>query len=240
MPEHTVGTREEFEAAHAELLEREKEHTRQADAIAEQRRELPWVRIDKDYRFETAGGERSFADLFDGRSQLLIYHFMYGPAYEAGCPACSSIADTIDGITAHLAAKDVTMICASRAPIDRLLAFRERMGWSFDWVSHTDDFGFDFGFSHTDEEIQSFIEGVPAIVGEPAAMCGTDVAGYLTESPGLMAFALDDGTVYHTYTAANRGVEVVMGYYPVLDRAPLGRNEGPEFWLRRHDENGTP
>jgi predicted dithiol-disulfide oxidoreductase (DUF899 family) len=239
MPEHKVGTREEFEAAHAELLEREKEHTRNADKLAEARRELPWVQIDKDYRFQAADGEKSFADLFDGRSQLLIYHFMFGPVYESGCPACSSIADTIDGITAHLAAKDVTMICASRAPLDKLLPFRERMGWSFNWVSHTDAFGFDFGFSHTDEEAQSFAEGAPAIVGEPAAMCGTDKAGYLTESPALVAFALDDGTVYQTYAAASRGVEVVMGYYPVLDRAPLGRNEGPEFWLRRHDEYGT-
>jgi predicted dithiol-disulfide oxidoreductase (DUF899 family) len=197
------------------------------------------VPIDTEYNFETDGGTKSFPELFDGRSQLLIYHFMFGPAYEAGCPVCSSIADSIDGDIVHLKARDVTMICVSRAPLEKLQAYKERMGWSFDWVStYRSDFNFDFGYSYTDEEVRSFIEGgPPPVVDELAAMCGTDPGGYMTEGPGLSAFALSDGTVYHTYATTNRGAEPLMGY-GLLDRAPKGRSEGdpPEFWLRRHDE----
>lgn len=238
MTKHKIGTREEWQAARDELLEREKELTRRNDELAQQRRELPWVRIEKEYSFATDGGTKSFPELFDGRSQLLIYHFMFGPAYEAGCPVCSSIADSIEGDIVHLRARDVTMICVSRASLDKLQAYKERMGWSFDWVStYGSDFNFDLGFSYTDEEVRSFLEGGPPPVVE-AAMCGTDPAGYMTEGPGLSAFALSDGIVYQTYVATTRGVEPLMGYYALLDRAPKGRNEGdpPEFWFRRHDE----
>jgi predicted dithiol-disulfide oxidoreductase (DUF899 family) len=240
MSEHRIGTREEWQAARDELLEREKELTRRNDELARQRRELPWVPIDKEYSFETDGGTKSLPELFAGRSQLLIYHFMFGPAYEAGCPVCSSIADSIDGDIVHLRARDVTMICVSRAPLEKLQAYKERMGWSFDWVStHGSGFNFDLGFSYTEEEVQSFLEGgPPPVIDEIAAMCGTDPAGYMTEAPGLSAFALSDGIVYQTYATTNRGAEPLMGYYGLLDRAPKGRNEGdpPEFWLRRHDE----
>jgi predicted dithiol-disulfide oxidoreductase (DUF899 family) len=240
MSEHRIGTREEWQAARDELLKREKELIRHNDELARQRRELPWVPIDKEYSFETDGGTKSLAELFDGRSQLLIYHFMFGPAYEAGCPVCSSIADSIDGDVAHLRARDVTMICVSRAPLEKLQAYKERMGWRFDWASsYGSDFNFDVGFSYTDEEVRSFIEGgPPPVIDGVAAMCGTDPAGYMTESPGLSAFALSDGIVYQTYATTDRGVEPLMGYYGLLDRAPKGRNEGdpPEFWFRRHDE----
>ncbi len=241
MAEHRIGTREEWRAARDELLTLEKELTHRNDELARRRRELPWVPVEKEYSFETDAGTRSLAELFDGCSQLLVYHFMFGPEYEAGCPVCSSIADTIDPQVVHLRARDVTMICVSRAPLERLQAYKRRMGWSFTWVStHDSDFGFDMGFSHTAEEVQAWMEGeLPPVITEVAAMCGTDPAGYMTEGPGLTAFALSDGTVYHTYTTTNRGVEPVMGYYGLLDRAPLGRNEGdpPEFWLRRHDEH---
>jgi predicted dithiol-disulfide oxidoreductase (DUF899 family) len=165
---------------------------------------------------------------------------MFGPAYEAGCPVCSSIADSIDGDVVHLRGRDVTMICVSRASLDKLRAYKERMGWSFDWVStYGSDFNFDLGFSYTDEEVRSFLEGgPPPVIDEVAAMCGTDLAGYMTEGPGLSAFALSDGIVYQTYATTARGVEPLMGDYGLLDRAPKGRNEGdpPEFWFRRHDE----
>jgi predicted dithiol-disulfide oxidoreductase (DUF899 family) len=240
MSEHRIGTREEWQAARAELLEGEKELTRRNDELARQRRDLPWVPIDKEYSFGTDAGTKSLAELFDGRSQLLIYHFMFGPAYEAGCPVCSSIADSIDGDIVHLRARDVTMICVSRAPLEKLQAYKARMGWSLDWVSaHGSDFNFDLGFSYTDEEARSFVEGgLPPVLDEVAGMCGTDPAGYLTERPGLSAFALSDGIVYQTYATIDRGGEPMMGYYSLLDRAPKGRNEGdpPEFWLRRHDE----
>ena len=240
MNEHRIGTREEWQAARNELLEREKELTRRNDELARQRRELPWVPIDKEYSFETDAGNKSLPELFDGRSQLLIYHFMFGPAYEAGCPVCSSVADTFDGVLVHLRARDVTMICASRAPLEKLQAYKTRMGWSFDWVStHESDFNFDFGRSYTEEEVGSFLQdGPPPVITEVAAASGTDPAGYLTEGPGLSAFALGDGVVYQTYTTTARGLEPLMGYYGLLDRAPMGRNEGdpPEFWLRRHDE----
>jgi predicted dithiol-disulfide oxidoreductase (DUF899 family) len=240
MTEHGVGTREEWQAARDDLLVREKELTRRNDELARQRRELPWVHIEKEYSFETDGGTKSLPELFDGRSQLLIYHFMFGPEYEAGCPVCSSIADTIDPQVVHLRARDVTMICVSRTPLERLQAYKGRMGWSFDWVStHGSDFNFDFGFSHTEEEVRSFLkDGPPPVVSEVAAACGTDLAGFMAEGPGLSAFALSDGVVHHTYATTNRGLEPVMGYYGLLDRAPMGRNEGdpPEFWFRRHDE----
>jgi predicted dithiol-disulfide oxidoreductase (DUF899 family) len=241
MTTHEVATREEWLAARAELLEREKELTRLNDELARQRRELPWVPMEKDYSFQTGTGTKTLAELFDGRSQLLVYHFMFGPEYEAGCPACSSIADSIDGDIVHLKARDVTMLCASRAPLDRLQAYKRRMGWSFEWISTLDsDFNFDFGFSHTEEELLPFLEGggVPPVVDELAVACGTTPAGYIAEGPGLSAFALSDGVVYHTYSTTARGGEPLMGYYALLDRAPLGRNEGdpPEFWLRRHDE----
>jgi predicted dithiol-disulfide oxidoreductase (DUF899 family) len=180
------------------------------------------------------------AELFDGRSQLLMYHFMFGPEYDAGCPVCSSIADTIDPQVVHLGARDVTLICASHAPLEKLQAYKERMGWSFNWVStHGSEFGFDFGFSYHGEQVQAWLEdAASSVVPRVAAMCGTDPAGYLTEGPGLLAFALSGGVVYHTYTTTYRGLEPLMGYYGLLDRAPNGRNEGdpPEFWLRRHDE----
>ena len=240
MPEHRVGTREEWQAERDELLAAEKELTRRNDELAERRRALPWVPIEKDYSFATEDGTKSLAELFDGRSQLLVYHFMFGPRYETGCTACSSIADTLSPQVPHLAARDVTMICVSRAPLDKLLAYRERMGWSFDWVSSADsDFNFDFGHSHTEEEVRPFLDGeLPPAVGQMAEFSGTDTAGYLEESPGMSAFTLDDGVVYQTYAATNRGLEPAMAYYFLLDRAPLGRQEksGTEHWLRRHDE----
>jgi predicted dithiol-disulfide oxidoreductase (DUF899 family) len=240
MVEHRIGTREEWQAARDALLEREKELTDRNDELARERRDLPWVPVDKEYSFETEEGTKTLPDLFAGRSQLLIYHFMFGPAYEAGCPVCSSIADNIDGNVAHLRARDVTMICASRAPLGKIQAYKQRMGWRFDWVStHGSDFNFDFGFSYTDDQVRSFLgDGPPPVITEVAAACGTDPGGYLTEGPGLSVFALADGAVHHTYATSARGLEPVMGYYGLLDRAPLGRNEGdpPEFWLRRHDE----
>ena len=240
MPEHKVGTREEWQAARDELLAKEKELTRRNDELAQERHELPWVPVEKDYRFETEDGTKSLADLFDGRSQLLVYHFMFGPSYEAGCTVCSSIADTLDPNAVHLRARDVTLICSSRAPLDKLLAYRQRMGWSFDWVSTAgSDFHRDLGFAYTEEELKPFLQGeLPPIVNQMAKASGTDVAGYVSEGPGLSAYALSDGTVYRTYLTTARGLEPAMGYYSLLDRAPMGRQEEGEqsFWLRRHDE----
>ena len=240
MTEHKVGTREEWQAARNELLEREKELTRRNAELSRQRRELPWVPVEKEYSFETDDGTRTLAELFDGRSQLLVYHFMFGPEYTAGCPVCSSGADTFDGAVSHLNARDVTFLCVSRAPLERLQAYRRRMGWSFPWVSSQgSDFNFDFDASHTEEQLKPFLEGgnlgpVPGL----AAACGTDPAGYLAEAPGLSAFALSGGAVYHTYSTYARGLEIMLGFYGLLDRAPRGRNEGdpPEMWIRRHDE----
>jgi predicted dithiol-disulfide oxidoreductase (DUF899 family) len=239
MTAHKVGTRDEWQRARDELLVREKELTRRNEELARERRELPWVRIDKDYRFDTEDGTKTLAELFDGRSQLVVYHFMFGPRYDAGCPVCSSAADTFSGAVDHLRARDVTFTCISRAPLAKLLAYRERMGWRFPWASSGDsDFNFDFDVSHTEQEIAPWLEGELGPVPRLAADCGTDVAGFMTEGPGLSAFALDDGVVYHTYSTYQRGLEVLMGYYPLLDRAPFGRNEGepPEPWMRRHDE----
>jgi predicted dithiol-disulfide oxidoreductase (DUF899 family) len=243
MPEHKVGTQEEFDAAREELLAEEKELTRRSDELARKRRELPWVPVEKDYSFETEAGTKSLAELFDGRSQLLIYHFMFGPSYEAGCPVCSSIADTIDPNAVHLAARDVTMLLVSRAPVEKLQAYKQRMGWSLEWASAGGtDFNRDLGFTHTEEELRPFLEGeIPGAVTQNAESCGTDVAGYVTEAPGLSAYALSDGTVYRTYVTTARGLEPAMAYYGLLDRTPMGRNEGGDrpFWVRRHDEYET-
>jgi predicted dithiol-disulfide oxidoreductase (DUF899 family) len=240
MTEHKVGTREEWQRARNELLEREKELTRRNDELASQRRELPWVEVDKEYTFETDEGTKTLAELFDGRSQLLVYHFMFGPEYAAGCPVCSSAADTFDGGVAHLNARDVTFLCISRAPLERLQGYKRRMGWNFPWASSLGtDFNFDFHASHTDEQLVPFLEGdLPPVVAQIAAACGTDLAGYVAEAPGLSAFTLSDGVVYHTYSTGARGLEPLMGFYPLLDRVAKGRDEGgsTEFWIRRHDE----
>jgi predicted dithiol-disulfide oxidoreductase (DUF899 family) len=242
---HRVGTREEWLVARDELLAREKEHTRLGDELARQRRELPWVLVEKDYRFDTNGGEQSLAELFEGRSQLLVYHFMFGPSYAAGCPVNSSIADTIDGVLPHLHARDVTFVLVSQAPLAKLEAYRRRMGWHVPWASAAPgDFNFDLGFSHTAEEGREVVAqmtgaGIPPIVEHNARASGTDAAGYMTESPGFSSFVLEDGVVYHTYSTTWRGLEFVMGYYPILDRAPLGRGENDDdwqLWIRRHDE----
>ena len=241
--DHRIGTREEWAAARADLLVREKEHTRLGDELARRRRELPWVRIEKDYCLDTDAGPRAFADLFDGRSQLLIYHFMFGPTYEAGCPINSSIADSIDGLLPHLNAHDVTMLLVSQAPLEKLQAYRRRMGWNVTWVSSANgEFNRDLGYSSGEDQTRAWVdqnlESLPPIVERNARASGTDVAGYLTQSPGFSAFALEDGIVYQTYATGWRGVEFLMGYYPILDRAPKGRDEGDGFqlWLRRHDE----
>jgi predicted dithiol-disulfide oxidoreductase (DUF899 family) len=238
MPAHTVGTRDEWQAARAELLAREKALTRENDAISAARRDLPWVLVDKQYSFETQDGTKSLADLFDGRSQLLMYHFMFGTEYTAGCPVCSSGADTYNGALAHLNARDVTFLCVSRAPLDRLLAYRGRMGWSFPWVSQNGDFNADFGAAYPEEQLKPFLEsGNLGPVPELAASCGTDPAHYMTEAPVLSAFALEDGDVYQTYSTTARGLEPLMAYYGLLDLAPRGRDEGsPNMWIRRHDE----
>jgi predicted dithiol-disulfide oxidoreductase (DUF899 family) len=244
MTDHKIGSREEWQAGREELLRREKEHTRMGDELARQRRELPWVRVEKEYRFETDEGSRSLAELFDGRSQLLVYHFMFGPSYEAGCPVCSSSADAVIGVLPHLRARDATMLYVSRAPLETLQAYKRRMGWGFPWASSADsDFNFDFGASYTDAQVREhmgpMLEGEPPpVLRQMAAATGTDVAGYLAEVPGFSAFVLADGAVYHTYSTHARGLEFLMGYYPILDRAPKGRDEAgsSEFWLRRHDE----
>jgi predicted dithiol-disulfide oxidoreductase (DUF899 family) len=242
---HKIGTREEWQAARDELLAREKEHTRLGDELAQQRRELPWVPVEKDYRFDTDAGEKSLAELFDGRSQLLFYHFMFGPSYELGDAVNSSIADAVDGVLPHLHARDVTFVFVSQAPLAKLQAYKRRMGWSFPWVSSAPgEFNFDLGFSHTEDEGRAVVEqmmgtaGPPPIVEHNARVSGTDVVGYMTESPGFSAFVKDDGAVFQTYSTTWRGLEFVMTYYPMLDHAPKGRQEGDDWqlWLRRHDE----
>jgi predicted dithiol-disulfide oxidoreductase (DUF899 family) len=242
MTDHKVVNGEEWQAARDELLQREKEHTRMADELARQRRELPWVAIEKEYRFDTDDGTRLLAELFDGRSQLLIYHFMFGPSYHAGCPVNSSMADGLDGLLPHLHARDVTLLLVSQAPLAKLQAYKQRMGWSLPWVSSANtDFNFDFGASYTEEQVRSWgldEDALPPIVAQNAAATGTDVPGYLSESPAVTAFALQGGAVCQTYAATARGVEFLMGYYPILDRAPKGRDEDDAFqtWIRRHDE----
>jgi predicted dithiol-disulfide oxidoreductase (DUF899 family) len=243
MVDHRIGTQEEWQAERDELLREEKELTRRGDELARKRRELPWVPVGMDYQFETEGGTRTLANLFGGRSQLLVYHFMFGPPYQAGCPVCSSIADTLDPQVAHLKARDATLLLASRAPLEKLLAFRERMGWGIDWVSSDgSDFNRDLGFLHTEEELKPFMEGeIPATVEQNARMCGTDAAGYVAEGPGLSVYALSDGVVYRTYVTTARGLEPAMAYYGLLDRTPKGREESASepLWVRRHDEYET-
>jgi predicted dithiol-disulfide oxidoreductase (DUF899 family) len=240
---HAIGTREEWLAARERLLVREKEHTRLGDELARERRELPWVPVDKDYRFDTDDGEQSLGELFDGRSQLLVYHFMFGPSYRVGCPVNSSMADTVDPLLLHLHARDATFVFVSQAPLEKLQAYKRRMGWSFPWVSaaHT-DFNFDLGFSQTLEQSREGIAtaagSLPPIVEHNAHSVGTDAAGYLTESPGFSTFVRDNDTVYQTYSTTWRGLEFLMGYYGILDRAPNGRDEGEawQLWIRRRDE----
>ena len=247
MTDHPIAERAEWQAARDELLALEKEHTRMGDELARRRRELPWVRVEKEYRFDTDEGTRTLAELFDGRSQLFVYHFMFGPRYEAGCPVCSSSADAVDGVLAHLHARDVTMLYVSRAPLETLQAYKRRMGWRFPWVSSAEsDFNFDFGVSYTDQQLREhmgpLLEGdPPPVLRQLAEATGTDVAGYVSEGPGFTAFVRDGGAVYQTYSTGARGLEFLMAYYPMLDRAPKGRDEeaGATIWLRRHDEYGT-
>lgn len=240
MIEHTIGTQEEWQAARDELLKEEKELTRRGDELSRKRRALPWVRVDGDYRFDTEEGTSTLAQLFDGRSQLIVYHFMFGPKWNGGCPVCSSIADTLVPQVPHLRARDTTLLLASRAPLDKLLAYRERMGWDIGWVSSGgNDFNRDLGFLYTPEELRPFLEGdIPSTVEQNAEMCGTNAGDYVTEGPGLSVYALSDGTVYRTYVTTARGLEVAMAFYPLLDRTPNGRDEPPSepLWLRRHDE----
>jgi len=224
MTDHKTGTREEWLAARLELLEAEKAVTRRSDELARRRRELPWVRIDKDYRFETADGHKSLAELFDDRSQLLIYHFMFGPEYTAGCLSCSAIADGFDGSAVHLANHDVTLCAVSRAPLEKLQAYKQRMGWSFPWASSgRTDFNFDFHVT-----IDPNVAPVEYNYRNQAKLEAADVAwrGWSGEQPGMSAFALEDGVVYHTYSAYARGLDVLWTMLQWLDRAPLGRNEG--------------
>jgi predicted dithiol-disulfide oxidoreductase (DUF899 family) len=254
MAKHITGTRTEWLAARLELLGAEKELTRRSDELARRRQELPWVRIDKEYRFETDEGSASLINLFRGRSQLLVYHFMFGPDYTAGCPACSAIADGFNGFVAHLANHDVTLCAVSRAPLVKLQAYKRRMGWTFPWASALgSDFNFDFNVWFTEEQQRTggieynYRREAAAQVGVPgretddegavdfATISGTDVATYTRERPGMSAFALEDGVVYHTYSAYARGLDGLWGMYQWLDRAPRGRNETGS-WLRRHDE----
>ncbi len=241
MTEHRVGTQEEWQAERDELLAQEKELTRRGDELAQQRRELPWVPVEKDYRFDTEDGAKTLAELFDGRAQLVVYHFMFGPDWTGGCPVCSSIADTLAPQVPHLRARDTTLLLGSRAPLEKLLAYRERMGWDIPWVSSGgNDFNRDLGFLYTREELKPFLEGdIPLTVEQNAAMCGTDAGGYVAEGPGMSVYALSDGTVYRTYVTTARGLEgVAMAYYPLLDRTAGGRAEDPAeaLWVRRHDE----
>jgi predicted dithiol-disulfide oxidoreductase (DUF899 family) len=240
MTEHRVGTQEEWQAERDKLLAEEKELTSRNDELTKKRRDLPWVPVEKEYSFETADGPKSLAELFDGRSRLLIYHFMFGPTYESGCPVCSSIADTLVPQVPHLKAKDTTLLLASRGPLEKLLGFRDRLGWDINWVSSGGtDFNRDLGFLHTEEELRPFLDGeIPATVEQNAEMCGTDVAGYVAEGPGLSAYSLSDGTVYRTYVSTARGLEFAMAYYALLDRTPTGRDESETrpLWVRRHDE----
>jgi predicted dithiol-disulfide oxidoreductase (DUF899 family) len=250
MTSHKTGTREEWRAARLALLEAEKELTRRSDELAWRRQELPWVRIDKQYRFQTDEGEASLAGLFQGRSQLLVYHFMFGPEYTAGCPSCSAIADGFNSSVVHLANHDVTLCAVSRAPIEKLQAYKRRMGWTFPWASSFgSDFNYDFHVSHTQQEWQAGAvdynfrtmdfrpptgQDNPFVAALTSAV-GTDREIYRCEGPGMSAFAREDGVVYHTYSAYERGIDILCGMYPWLDRAPLGRNE-TGIWWRRHDE----
>jgi predicted dithiol-disulfide oxidoreductase (DUF899 family) len=224
---HRTATREEWRAERLALLEREKEVTRLTDEVARERQALPWVPVEDEYAFDTPGGRRTLAELFDGRSQLLVYHFMLGPGTEEACPSCSSIGDGVNGPHMHLGNHDVMFTAVSRAPLDEIEAYRARMGWSFRWASsHGSDFNFDYGVSSTVERPLS-VYNFRAIEED---------YGYDYEEPGVSAFALVDGKVFHTYSAYARGVDAIWGVYPWLDRAPLGRNEAGGYWHRRHDE----
>ena len=253
MTKHATGTRDEWIAARLRLLKEEKELTRRSDELVRRRQELPWVRVDKEYRFETDEGSALLADLFKGRSQLLVYHFMFGPDYEAGCPSCSSIADGFNGFAVHLANHDVMLMAVSRAPLAKLQAYKRRMGWTFPWASSSgSDFNFDFNVSFTEEqqrqggieynyrreagfEWHEGQEGGGEDEDKFAAMCGTNSPTYQRERPGVSTFVHEDGVVYHTYSAYARGVDGLWGMYQWLDRAPKGRNETGVWW-RRHDE----
>jgi predicted dithiol-disulfide oxidoreductase (DUF899 family) len=239
MTRHAVATRPQWLAARRELLDAEKALTRQGDELARRRQALPWVRVDEDYRFATEDGEAGLADLFRGRSQLLVHHFMFAPSWAAGCPSCSSVADAYDGFRVHLEHHDVALTAVSRAPLDRLLAYRARMGWSFPWASSAGStFNADFGTSYTEAQLAAGAEhNFRPLPLDPALFPEAREDVYVDdgEAPGVSAFVLDEGTVYHTYSAYARGTDALWGMYQWLDRAPLGRNEqGP--WFRRHDE----
>lgn len=252
MTTHHTGTREDWLAARLDLLKAEKELTRQSDELARQRQALPWVKVDKAYHFDTDDGQASLSDLFRGRSQLLVYHFMFGPDYKAGCPSCSMIADGFDGFAVHLANHDVMLWAVSRAPLAKLNAYKARMGWRFPWASSaSSDFNFDFNVSVTEAqqdagEAEYNFEPTPARMAtqlptpvvEIANSCGTDAVTFMRDKPGMSAFTLEDGVVYHTYSTYARGLDALWGSYQWLDRAPRGRNE-TEVWWRRHDEYGT-
>jgi predicted dithiol-disulfide oxidoreductase (DUF899 family) len=253
MTTHITGTREQWRAARLELLQAEKELTRRSDELAQRRQELPWVRVDKEYRFDTDAGSASLADLFQGRSQLLVYHFMFGPDYKAGCPSCSAIADGFNGFFVHLANHDVTLTAVSRAPLAKLQRFKQRMGWSFPWASSFGgDFNLDFQVGLTEEQQRAGMveynfrsqDERPALEAgkqgpgaEIAAGVGTDWPTFWRERPGMSAFVLQDGAVHHTYSSYARGLDGLWGMYQWLDRAPRGRNE-TGIWWRRHDEYG--
>jgi predicted dithiol-disulfide oxidoreductase (DUF899 family) len=244
MTDHKVVGRQEWQAAREVLLKREKDYTRLGDELARQRRQLPWVQVDKAYRFDTDHGPRTLAELFDGRSQLLVYHFMFGPSYQAGDPPNSSIADTLDAQLPHLQARDVTPLLVSQAPLAKLQAYQRRMGWRLPWVSAApSDFNVDMGAS-TPQQLGQAIERpfeLPPIVAQNAAAAGTDIPSYLSQAPVVSVFVLRDGVVYQSYGTTWRGVEFLMGYYPILDRMPKGRDEGHawQLWLRRHNEYGS-
>jgi predicted dithiol-disulfide oxidoreductase (DUF899 family) len=249
MTTHTTGTREEWLKARLDLLAAEKEHTKKSDELAQRRQALPWVKVDKDYRFDTDEGSATLKDLFQGRSQLLVYHFMFGPDYKAGCPSCSAIADGFDGFAIHLAHHDVMLTAVSRAPLAKLQAYKKRLGWTFPWASSApSDFNADFSVGFTKEQqqraggIEYNFRKEPAWKGGTgseafAATAGTDSATFERERPGVSAFALEDGAVYHTYSAYSRGLDGLWGMYQWLDRAPKGRNENG-LWWRRNDEYG--
>jgi predicted dithiol-disulfide oxidoreductase (DUF899 family) len=255
MAEHQVGTRDEWLAARKQLLAREKEHTRLGDELARERRELPWVPVEKEYVFDTDDGSRTLAQLFDGHSQLVVYHFMFGPDFEAGCPACSAIADGFNGIDVHLEHRaDTRFVAVSRAPLDKLQAYKRRMGWTFPWASSFGtDFNYDYTASYTPRELReggeynfasfgdrlSRLEADPGLVGATAASAGVGLESFLQEAPGMSAFAVEDGVVYHTYSAYARGLDGLWGAYQWLDRTPLGRNGDEGHWVHRDRYEGA-
>ena len=255
MAEHPVGTRDEWLAARKQLLAREKEHTRLGDELARERRELPWVPVEKEYVFDTDDGSRTLGQLFDGHSQLVVYHFMFGPDFEAGCPACSAIADGFNGIDVHLEHRaDTRFLAVSRAPLDKLQAYKRRMGWTFPWASSFGtDFNYDYTASYTPRELReggeynfasfgdrlSRLEADPGLVGATAESAGVGLESFLQEAPGMSAFALDDGVVYHSYSAYARGLDGLWGAYQWLDRTPLGRHGDEGRWVHRDRYEGA-